>query len=102
MNLYEDIKENLKEAEGNYGPLFLAEVGYNGVVGTCRGIGKTKEEAQENAFKLFNKDYPEELNDLLSKEEYSNIEPIEAVRNYYGLNTFDMSSGAANEGGSHL
>lgn len=96
------FNESEKLNEGNYGNIYLAEVGYNGVVGTCRGIGNSKEEAKENAFKLFKQDYPYVVEDLMQKEEYAGKSEIEAVEEYYGLNTFDMSSGAANESGSKL
>ena len=65
MNLYEGIKQGLKESA--YGTIYLAEVGYDGEVGTCRGIGYTPEEAQMNAFKLFKKDYPYLVEEMTSK-----------------------------------
>ena len=99
---WKELEEAEKLNEGNYGNIYLAEVGYNGVVGTCRGIGNSKEEAKENAFKLFKQEYPYVVEELMQKEEYANKSEIEAVEEYYGLNTFDMSSGAANESGSKL
>lgn len=94
-------KKKLNEAS-NFGKIFLAEVGYDGTVGTCRGIGKTEDEAKENAFKLFKQVYSEELEDLMSKENDVTKPEIEVVDEYYGINTFDMSSGASNEGGNVL
>lgn len=100
MNLYESIKQNIKESA--YGTIYLAEVGYNGVVGTCRGIGHTPEEARMNAFKLFKKDYPYIIEELMKKDDFKDMSEIDAVRKYYSINTFDMSSGASNESNSHL
>ena len=127
--------EKLTEASG-FGSIYLAEIGYNGVVGTCRGIGKTPEEAKENAFKLFKKCYPRELEDATYKalknqghlrdtdtehdlwQKLNNIVPgssgndgtgtfvdeelMKYVDDWYGINIFDMSSGASNEGGGSL
>ena len=100
MSLYESIKQGLKESA--YGTIYLAEVGYDGVVGTCRGIGYTPEEAQMNAFKLFKKDYSHLVEELMERDDFQDMSEIDAVSEYYGINTFDMSSGASNEADSHL
>lgn len=127
--------EELTEAS-SFGSIYLAEIGYNGVVGTCRGIGKTEQEAKENAFKLFKQSYPRELEDATYKalknqghlrdtdtehdlwQKLNNIIPgssgndgtgtfvdeelMKYVDDWYGINVFDMSSGASNEGGGSL
>lgn len=112
--------------EGNYGSAFVAEVLYDGSVGTCRGFGHTAEEAKENAFKLFKQVYPDYIdtavyktmkNDLdknegrlpneaewekVAERTYTDEEAFNAVNSWYGINVFDLSSGATNEAGNTL
>lgn len=97
---WKELEDSFNESDSFN--IYLAEIGYDGVVGTCRGIGKTPEEAKDNAFKLFKKCYPEELEDLMNKDDYKDKSEIDALSDWYGFNTFDMSSGASNEGGTTL
>lgn len=90
------------ESDSKLGSIFVAEVGYNGVVGTCRGAGSTPEEAKANVIKFFKQVYPSVLEDLLTKEDYQDVSEDKAIEDWYGINVFDLSSGATCESGETL